>query len=49
MQSPYIAIANRQAAIMMRIASGFGFTAARRSRISMPEQEEPMLFEDLPE
>jgi phage terminase small subunit len=28
MQSPYIAIANRQAEIMMRIASEFGFTPA---------------------
>jgi phage terminase small subunit len=30
-QSPYIAIANRQAEIMMRIASEFGFTPASRS------------------
>jgi len=32
-QSPYVSIANRQAEIMMRIASGFGFTPASRSRI----------------
>jgi P27 family predicted phage terminase small subunit len=32
-QSPYLAIANRQAEIMMRIASEFGFTPASRSRI----------------
>jgi len=46
MQSPYIAIANRQAEIMMRIASEFGFTPASRSRISMPQQDEPTLFDD---
>ena len=49
MQSPYIAIANRQAEIMMRIASEFGFTPASRSRISMPQQDEPTLFDDPPE
>jgi phage terminase small subunit len=32
-QSPYVSIANRQAEIMMRIASEFGFTPASRSRI----------------
>jgi P27 family predicted phage terminase small subunit len=46
MQSPYIAIANRQAEIMMRIASEFGFTPASRSRISMPQRDEPTLFDD---
>lgn len=46
-QSPYLSIANRQAEIMMRIASEFGFTPASRSRISTPEPEEPSLF-DLP-
>jgi phage terminase small subunit len=35
-QSPYVSIANRQAEIMMRIASEFGFTPASRSRISAP-------------
>jgi P27 family predicted phage terminase small subunit len=52
MQSPYIAIANRQAEIMMRIASEFGFTPASRSRISLPSNNEPTLFdvlEDPPE
>ena len=48
MQSPYIAIANRQAEIMMRIASEFGFTPASRSRISMPSNSEPTLF-DVPQ
>ena len=35
-QSPYLAIANRQSEIMMRIASEFGLTPASRSRISAP-------------
>lgn len=48
MQSPYIAIANRQAEIMMRIASEFGFTPASRSRISTPQPAERTLF-DLPD
>jgi P27 family predicted phage terminase small subunit len=44
-QSPYVAIANRQAEIMMRIASEFGFTPASRSRISAPRANEfPDLF-----
>ena len=30
-QSPYVSVANRQAEIMMRIASEFGFTPASRS------------------
>jgi len=47
MQSPYISIANRQAEIMMRIASEFGFTPASRSRISVPRQSDLPLF-DLP-
>lgn len=45
MQSPYIAIANKQAEIMMRIASEFGFTPASRSRISVPSDREPTLFD----
>lgn len=44
-QSPYLAIANRQAEIMMRIASEFGFTPASRSRISSPTTHEPSLFD----
>jgi P27 family predicted phage terminase small subunit len=39
-QSPYLSIANRQAEIMMRIASEFGFTPASRSRISAPPQDQ---------
>jgi P27 family predicted phage terminase small subunit len=45
-QSPYVSIANRQAEIMMRIASEFGFTPASRSRISAPSNSEPT-FPDL--
>jgi P27 family predicted phage terminase small subunit len=45
MQSPYIAIANRQAEIMMRIASEFGFTPASRSRISAPPKDQLPLFD----
>jgi P27 family predicted phage terminase small subunit len=44
-QSPYVSIANRQAEIMMRIASEFGFTPASRSRIVTPAQREPTLFD----
>jgi P27 family predicted phage terminase small subunit len=47
-QSPYVSIANRQAEIMMRIASEFGFTPASRSRISAPAKAEPSLFDRLP-
>lgn len=47
-QSPYVSIANRQAEIMMRIASEFGFTPASRSRISAPAKPEPSLFDRLP-
>jgi P27 family predicted phage terminase small subunit len=43
-QSPYVSIANRQAEIMMRIASEFGFTPASRSRISTPPEDERDLF-----
>ena len=43
-QSPYVSVANRQADIMMRIASEFGFTPASRSRISTPPKSEPNLF-----
>jgi hypothetical protein len=45
--APYLAIANRQAEIMMRIASEFGFTRASRSRISTPVSAEPTLFDGL--
>ena len=45
-QSPYVAIANRQTEIMMRIASEFGFTPASRSRISAPAEHSPTLFDN---
>ena len=44
-QSPYLAIANRQAEIMMRIASEFGFTPASRSRIATPDKSAPSLID----
>ena len=43
--SPYIAIANRKAEIMLRIAAEFGFTPASRSRIATPSPAEPSLFD----
>jgi P27 family predicted phage terminase small subunit len=43
-QSPYVSIANRQAEIMMRISSEFGFTPASRSRISIEGPKQPDLF-----
>lgn len=44
-QSPYLAIANKQAEIMMRVASEFGLTPASRSRITVPGEPEPTLFD----
>jgi P27 family predicted phage terminase small subunit len=44
-QSPYVAIANRQAEITMKIAAEFGFTPASRSRIATPSPAEPTLFD----
>ena len=46
-QSPYLSIANRQAEIMMRIASEFGFTPASRGRISVTAEDEPNLFDGI--
>jgi len=40
-----MAIANRQAELMMRIASEFGFTPASRSWISAPPQDQLPLFD----
>jgi phage terminase small subunit len=40
-----MAVANRQAEIMIRIASEFGFTPASRSRIATPTNTEPTLFD----
>ena len=44
-QSPYVSIANRQAEIMMRIASEFGFTPASRSRISTSSPDDEVPFD----
>lgn len=46
-QSPYIAIANRQSEIMLRISAEFGLTPASRSRIAGPSSkaEERTLFD----
>ena len=44
-QSPYLAVANRQAEIMMRVASEFGFTPASRSRITAPPPDRLPLLE----
>ena len=46
-QSPWVSIANRQAEIMMRIASEFGFTPASRSRISTPVESQPICLRAL--
>src|ERR1041384_3815096 len=43
-QSPYVSVANRQAEIMMRIASEFGLTPASRSRIVTPDKDKDDLF-----
>lgn len=50
-QSPYVAVVNRQAEIMIRIASEFGFTPASRSRIAAPSDLPPLLelFDNPPE
>jgi phage terminase small subunit len=42
-QSPYVSIANQQAAIMLRIASEFGYTAASRGRLPSPSNGGLML------
>jgi P27 family predicted phage terminase small subunit len=44
MQSPYVAVANKQAELMIRIAAEFGFSPSSRSRIAVPS---PSLY-DLP-
>ena len=36
MQSPYLAIANKQAQIMTKAATEMGFTPASRSRVTLP-------------
>jgi P27 family predicted phage terminase small subunit len=46
-QSPYLATVNRQAEIMIRIASEFGFTPASRSRIFSYSKSNSMLLENV--
>jgi P27 family predicted phage terminase small subunit len=46
-QSPYLATVNRQAEIMLRIASEFGFTPASRSRIFSFSKSNSMLLENV--
>lgn len=41
MQSPWISIANKAAANMLRIAAEFGFTPASRARISVAAPKTP--------
>jgi P27 family predicted phage terminase small subunit len=44
-QSPYLAVANRHADTMIRIASEFGFTPASRTRIFSYSKSNSMLLE----
>jgi P27 family predicted phage terminase small subunit len=44
-QSPYVAIANRQAEIMMRVASEFGFTPGSRGRVWMVSNRDGNLLD----
>ena len=44
-QSPYVAIVNRQAELMLRIAGEFGFTPAARSRSFSYSKSNSMLLE----
>jgi P27 family predicted phage terminase small subunit len=50
MQSPYMAVMNRQAEIMLRIAGEFGFTPASRSRnFSYAKSQSMLLLEPEPQ
>jgi P27 family predicted phage terminase small subunit len=49
MQSPYLSHLNKQAEIMLRIASEFGFTPASRSRIFSFTQKNSMLLDAVDE
>ena len=46
-QSPYFAIANRRAEIMLRISAGFGVTPASRRRIAALPTEHEESFEQV--
>jgi P27 family predicted phage terminase small subunit len=41
MQSPYVAVVNKQAELMVRIAAEFGFSPSSRSRIALPPALNP--------
>ena len=45
MQSPYVAVANKQVDIMVRIAAEFGMTPSSRTRIRVDEQRPEDPFE----
>ena len=47
-QSPYVAIVNRQAYLILRIAGEFGFTPAARSRNFSYTKSNSMLLEGGP-
>jgi P27 family predicted phage terminase small subunit len=44
-QNPFLAIVNKQAALMVKIASEFGFSPSSRSRldVSQPEDDDALL------
>ena len=45
-QSPYVAILNHQADLMLKVAGEFGFTPASRSRIFSFSKSNAMLIEN---
>jgi P27 family predicted phage terminase small subunit len=45
MQSPYVAVANKQVDVMVRIASEFGMTPSSRTRIRVGEKTPEDSFE----
>ena len=45
MQSPYVAVANKQVDIMVRIAAEFGMTPSSRTRIRVGEKTPEDPFE----
>jgi P27 family predicted phage terminase small subunit len=52
MQSPYVSIMNRQAALMMRAAAEMGFSPSSRSRVSIAQKRKGKAetpFDDLKE
>lgn len=45
-QSPYLAIINRQAAIMLKAAAELGFTPSSRTRVAVEPEDRQDAFED---